>query len=127
MNAIDVNIIASFNVGERIRAIATDDKGNIFIAGRGFNHVNKLNKGNVLTPAQILAADKAAVVESDINDGSSLSVVVSDLSLATTIPAGSGSTITWSSNVSNVNTLKPTNDEEPTLGALTRPTNGQGD
>ena len=127
LNAIDVNIIASFNVGERIRAIAADEKGNVFIAGRGFNHVNKLNKGNVLTPAQILAADKAAVVESDINNGSSLSVVVSDLSLATTIPAGSGSTITWSSNVSNVNTSKPTNDEEPTLGALTRPTNGQGD
>lgn len=127
LNAIDVNVVASFDVGERIRALATDDKGNIFIAGRGFNHVNKLNIGNVLTPEQVLAADKAAVVERDINNGSSLSAVISDLSLATTIPAGSGSTIAWSSNVSNVNTLKPTNDDEPILGAVTRPVNGNGD
>ncbi|MCP4326450.1 MAG: hypothetical protein GY787_32380 [Alteromonadales bacterium] len=127
LNAIDVNVVASLDVGERIRAFAADDKGNIFIAGRGFNHVKKLNIGNVLTPEQVLAADKAAVVESDINGGSPLSVVISDLSLATTIPAGSGSTIAWSSNVSNVNTLKPTNDDDPILGAVTRPVNGSGD
>ncbi len=127
LNAIDVNIIASFNVGERIRALAADEKGNVFIAGRGFNYVNKLNIGNVLTPEQILAADKAAIVESDINNGSSLSVVISDLSLATTIPAGSGSSITWSSNISNVNTSLPNTDDEPSLGAVTRPINGEGD
>ena len=127
LTAIDVGIIASFDVGERIRVLGVDESSNIFAFGRGFGHVNTLNIGDILTPEQLIAGDAAALIAKDINNGKSLDAVIFDLTLAEEVPAGYGSTISWSSNVSNINTAVPTNSEELALGAVTRPENGIGD
>lgn len=103
-----------------IRALATDADGGIYAAGRdGFIDISTLLVGDILTPPQAVAKDKAFISEESLNSGIPLSVVVADLSLYSEVPAGGGSTIEWSTTTSSIN-MAPATEDIP-LGAVTRP------
>ncbi len=102
-----------------IRALAADANGGIYAAGRdGFVDVSQLVVGDVLTPSQAIATDKDFITEESLNSGLPLSVIVSDLSLYSEVPAGGGASIAWSTGGSSIN-MMPTEDNS--LGAVTRP------
>ena len=102
-----------------IRALAADADGGIYAAGRtGFVDMSKIEIGDVLTPKQAVASDKAFITEKSLNNGLPLSVIVADLSLYTEVPAGGGSSIAWSTGGSSINMTAT--DDSP-LGAVTRP------
>lgn len=104
-----------------IRALAFDSKDTLYAAGRdGFVDVSKLTVGEVLTPKQAIASDQTFITEESLNDGQPLSLVVSDLSLYPTVPAGGGSSIEWVTTGASINTTS--SDENP-LGKVTRPQN----
>lgn len=102
-----------------IRALGADANGGIYAAGRdGFVDVSKLIAGDVLSPKQAILSDTDFITEESLNHDVPLSVIVSDLSLYTEVPAGGGSNIEWATTSSSINTIE--SDDNP-LGKVTRP------
>jgi WD40 repeat protein len=113
-------------VENRIRALTISNDGLVLAAGGhpgSFAYLDTPVLGNVLTPVELVAADKSALTEIYINNGQDLSLVVSDLAMPTNIPAGAGAHIVWTSDTDAIVTtaIEGTVDTpEQKIGAVTR-------
>jgi len=120
--------VKAVSVENRIRALTISNDGLVLAAGGhpgSFAYLDTPVLGKVLTPTELVAADKSALSESFINNGQDLSLVVNDLNMPTSIPAGAGTAIVWTSTTNAIATvaIAATDDNEGTkVGAVTRAT-----
>ena len=116
-------------VENRIRALTISNDGLVLAAGGhpgSFAYLDTPVMGKVLTPAELVAEDKSALTENFINNGQDLSLVVSDLNMPTSIPAGAGTSIVWTSTTTAIATvaIEGADDNPGTeIGAVTRSSN----
>lgn len=112
--------VKSVAVENRIRALTVSDDGLVVAAGGhpgSFAYIDTPVLGNVLTPNQLVAADKSMLTPSFINNGQDLSVVVNNLNMPTRIPSGAGADIVWTSTTTAITTT------DTDRGTVTRPAN----
>ncbi len=122
LNTPEVRMETLLATDSRISALSVNDYGKILAGGReSVVSIIDTTLGDVLTPEQAINADQAYLTKETINKGLNLSVIVSDLTLFTEIPAGANAKISWQTDNTAIN-VTPTDDKK--LGAVTRDVSG---
>jgi len=118
LDSPEVRIDKLVSFDSTVRSISVTDNGQIITANRdGFMDISDITVGDIITPERSIALDKQFLTKENINSGLDLDIIVSDLSLFNTVPAGAGTNIDWQTTNTAINVIA---SEEHKLGEVTR-------